>query len=155
MPDTAAPVELAKLKFDASCPGHARTDVGAGDQELVMDHPEAMGGTGLGMSPIQTYLAGFMGCTNSTIHKLAKKAGTTVDALDMTMEVEMDRRGLTMVEAIDLPFVSVTTVVNITTGASDEQLAEMKEGLSAWCPIAVTFKAAGTDVREVWNVTKP
>ena len=71
------------------------------------------------------------------------------------MEVEMDRRGLMMSEIVDLPFVSATTIVNITTSASDDQLAEMKEGLSQWCPIAVTFKAAGTDVREVWNVTKP
>lgn len=154
MPDSAPPA-TAKMVYEASCPAHARTDVSAGDMELVMDHPESMGGTGLGMSPIQTYLAGFLGCTNSTIHKLAKKTGTEVTALDMSMEVEMDRRGLTMVEPVDLPFVSITTIVNITTPADDAQLAEMKEGLSQWCPIAVTFKAAGTDVKEVWNVTKP
>jgi uncharacterized OsmC-like protein len=147
-------VEVAKLKFQASCPNHARTDVIAGDDELIMDHPVPRG-TGLGMSPIQAYLAGFMGCTNSTIHKLAKQAGTEVVALDLEMEVEMDRRGLMMQETIGLPFVSVTTTVNITTPATSEQLVEMKEGLSQWCPIAVTFKAAGTDVSEVWNVSKP
>ena len=153
MPD-AHTVEVAKMKFEASCPNNARTDVIAGSEELVMDHPEPRG-TGLGMSPIQTYLAGFMGCTNSTLHKLAKKAGTEIVALDLEMEVEMDRRGLMMSEIVAQPFVSATTIVNITTPASDDQLAEMKEGLSQWCPIAVTFKAAGTDVREVWNVTKP
>jgi len=152
MPDDHT-VEVAKMKFQASCPNHARTDVIAGDDELIMDHPEPRG-TGLGMSPIQAYLAGFMGCTSSTIHKLAGKAGTEVVALDLAMEVEMDRRGLMMQETVDLPFVSATTTVNITTPASDEQLAEMKEGLSQWCPIAVTFKAAGTDVQEIWNVTK-
>lgn len=147
-------LEVAKMKFQASCPNNARTDVIAGDDELIMDHPEPRG-TGLGMSPIQVYLAGFMGCTSSTIHKLAGQAGTEVTALDLEMEVEMDRRGLMMKEAIDKPFVSVTTTVNITTPASEDQLAQMKEGLSVWCPIAVTFKAAGTDVQEIWNVSKP
>ena len=142
MPDTHK-VEVAKMKFQATCPSNARTDVISGDEEIIMDHPEPRG-TGLGMSPIHTYLSGFLGCTNSTIHKLAKKAGTEVISLDLSMEVGMDRRGLVMDEIVSLPFVSATTTVNITTPATEEQLAEMKEGLSLWCPVAVTFKAAGT-----------
>lgn len=153
MPDTHK-VETATMTFQASCPNNARTDVLAGDQELIMDHP-APRGTGLGMSPIQTYLAGFVGCTSSTLHKLAKKAGAEVIALDLELAVEMDRRGLMMQEVVAQPFVSATTTVNITTDADEAQLAEMKAGLAEWCPIAVTFKAAGTDVHEIWNVTKP
>jgi len=153
MPDTHN-VQTAKMKFSASCPNNARTDVQMGEEEITMDHPEPRG-TGLGMSPIATYLAGFMGCTNSTVHKLAKKAGTEVVALDMDMEVEMDRRGLMMEEIVKHPFVSVTTTMNITIDATDDQLDEIKAGLSKWCPIAMTFKNAGTEVKEVWNVSKP
>ena len=147
-------VQVAKFKFEANCPNDARVDVVSGNEKLVMDHP-APRGTGLGMSPIQAYLSSFMGCTSSTIHKLAKKAGTEVIELNLAMEVEMDRRGLMMEEIVALPFVSATTTINITTPASDDQLDEMKSGLSEWCPIAVTFKAAGTNVKEVWNVSQP
>ncbi len=153
MPDGQT-VEVAKMKFSATCPNNARTDVVSGEEEIVMDHPEPRG-TGLGMSPIHTYLSGFMGCTNSTIHKLAKRAGTEVTALDLEMEVGLDRRGLTMDQVVELPFVYAKTIVNITIDASDEQLQEMKDGLSEWCPIAKTFKNAGTEVIEEWNVTRP
>ena len=105
MPDGQT-VEVAKMKFSATCPNNARTDVVSGEEEIVMDHPE-LRGTGLGMSPIHTYLSGFIGCTNSTIHKLAKRAGTEVTALDLEMEVGLDRRGLTMDQVVELSLIHI------------------------------------------------
>jgi putative redox protein len=154
MADTHQPPLKAKMKLQASCPHHARTDVSVGDHEVIIDEPEIRGGTDLGPSPVQVYLSSLLGCTNVITHKCAEANGVEITAMEIDAEVEVDRRGMSMVEETDLPFPAITLNISIATQADDAALEKVKSDLQKFCPVAKAMRASGTVITENWTVNR-
>jgi putative redox protein len=70
--------ETVKMKLSATCPGHARANILAGDHEIITDEPEARGGSNLGAAPVQTFMASLIGCKNVITNKCAHDLGVEI-----------------------------------------------------------------------------
>ena len=144
-----------RMKLEGRAISHARTDVSVRDVRTVIDEPLERGGTNQGLSPTETLMAALIGCTSVIGHKVAHRLGIELQAMSIRLEADFDRRGVTLQEEVAVPFPAVTLHVAVTTGASDAEIETLKRELAMFCPISKVIRAAGTDLKEVWAVTRP
>jgi len=144
---------LVTQKMQASCPSHTRTDISARHHETVIDEPEARGGSDLGLTPTETASAALLGCTNTIANRIAHSLDVEFEEFSIDMETDLDRRGVTLTEGVDVPFVEIRMDIHVKTSASEEQMDEIRRQLSMYCPVAKLFRQAGTNIIENWNVT--
>jgi uncharacterized OsmC-like protein len=143
------------MKLAGECASHARTDVAVRDVRVTIDEPVERGGTNAGLSPTETLMASLIGCTNVIAHKVARRNGVRLEAMSVRLEVEFDRRGVTLQEEVEVPFPSATLHIDITTDADDASIETLKRELAMFCPVSKVLRHAGTEIREVWTVARP
>lgn len=142
-------------KLEGRCTSHSRTDVTVRDRSMVIDEPLERGGTNQGFTPTETLMASLIGCTNVITHKVAHKNGVDIKSMNMRLEAQFDRRGVMLQEELDRPFSSVTLYIDMQTGADGAAVERVKRELAMFCPVSKVFRAAGIELKEVWNVTRP
>lgn len=147
---TANPSEVT-LKLEARSASHARSIVTARDVSVSIDEPMARGGTNTGLTPTESLIASLIGCANVVIHRLAHRDGVKISALEIDAAAQFDRRGVSLEEAIETPFPSVTLNIRIAADATPEQLAALQRDYPRFCPVATVMRAAGADVAERWS----
>lgn len=145
---------VVTYKFTAAATTHSRTDVNVRDVSSVIDEPVERGGTNQGLSPTETLMAALLGCTNTIFHKCADKHGVKLQKMSMRLEGRFDRRGVLLQEEVDVPFPAMTMFVDIVTDAPDAAVDAAKTDLHKFCPISKAIRASGTDLQEVWAVTR-
>jgi len=141
-----------KMRLEGVAQSHSRTDVGIRGLTKIIDEPIERGGSNLGMSPTETFAAALVGCTSVISHKIAEKNGVVFKALNIRLEADFDRRGVTLIEEVGVPFPAMTLFIDVTTDASQAQIDQIRHELSLYCPIAKVVRASGTQLNEVWNV---
>ena len=142
---------VVKLRSSARGISHSRTDVGIRDLTVSIDEPEARGGTNLGPAPTEAALAALAGCTNVIGNKCANKLGVDIGHLSIEITCEFDRRGVTLEEEIDVPFVALSQVVTSDGTATDDDLARVAQEVAKYCPLSKLFEQSGTALETVWQ----
>jgi putative redox protein len=145
---------VVKMRLQGASASHSRTDVSVRDVKVTIDEPIERGGTNLGLSPTETLFAALIGCTNVITHKVAHKHGVDIKAMNVRIEADFDRRGVQLMEEVDVPFPSLTLLVDITTDADVAVVETVRRELAMFCPVSKVFRHCGTDIKEVWNVTR-
>jgi putative redox protein len=148
------PKTIVRLKFDGACVSHARTDVSSRDLKVTIDEPVERGGTNRGPTPTETLMAALLGCTNVIAHKVAAAHGVHFNSMRLRIEADFDRRGVTLAEEIDVPFPRATLFIDVTTDADEASLAKVKRDLGKYCPLSKVVRQAGTELDEVWSVSR-
>ncbi len=148
------PKTVVGMKLDGACPSHTRTDVRARDVRTIIDEPTERDGTNRGLTPTETLMAALLGCTNVIAHRVAEAKGVHFTSMNIRLEADLDRRGVTLAEEIDIPFPRVTLFIDVTTDADEASLAEVKRDLGRFCPISKVLQQAGTKLEEVWSVSR-
>ncbi|MCK5443975.1 MAG: OsmC family protein [Rhodospirillaceae bacterium] len=146
---------VIKMNMHAECVSHARTDVAIRDLTVVVDEPLERGGTNLGAAPTEMLIAALAACTNVIGQKCAGKNGVEVTSLDINVETEFDRRGVTLAEEVEVPFPKITLNIDLVTPSSNEAVEGMKSDLRKFCPLAKVIRHSGTQLDEVWTVSQP
>jgi putative redox protein len=146
---------IVTQKLQGSCTSHSRTDVAVRDRAMIIDEPLERGGTNQGFTPTETLMAALVGCTNVITHKVAHKNGVDIKSMNIRLEAQFDRRGVTLQEEIERPFTAVTLHIDLETAADAAALERVKRELAMFCPVAKVFRNAGIDLKEVWNVSRP
>ena len=141
-------------KLEGNCVSHSRTDIAVRDLSVTLDEPLERGGTNKGLTPTETLMAALVGCTNVISHKVAHRVGVHIKSMNVRAEAQFDRRGVTLQEEIDVPFPAVTLYIELQTDADTALVERVKRELAMFCPLAKVLRAAGTEVREVWNVKR-
>ncbi len=141
-------------KLEGNCVSHSRTDIAVRDLSVTLDEPLERGGTNKGLTPTETLMAALVGCTNVISHKVAHRVGVHIKSMNVRAEAQFDRRGVTLQEEIDVPFPSVTLYIELQTDSDTASVERVKRELAMFCPLAKVLRAAGTEVREVWNVKR-
>ena len=144
-----------KWRVEGDAISHARTDVSVRGLSSILDEPIERDGTNLGMTPTETFVAALIGCTNVISHKIAHKNGITFESMRIRVEAEFDRRGVWLSEEVAVPFPSMTLLIDVTTSADDDQISQLQQELAMYCPIAKVIRMSGTELKEVWTVTRP
>ena len=52
-------------------------------------------------------------------------------------------------------FQKIRLVINVTTEAREADVEKIKADLHRFCPVSKVIRNSGTQVEEVWNVTRP
>ena len=146
---------VIKMRMEGVSKSHARTDVSIRGLTMTVDEPVERGGTNLGMTPTETLAAALVGCTNVISHKIAHKNGIDFVAMKIRLEADFDRRGVTLAEEVAVPFPAMTLHVDVTTTADEAQIEQVKRELAMYCPLAKLIRMSGTDLREIWTITRP
>lgn len=141
-------------RLHADCPTHSRTEVIVRDVRTVIDEPKERDGTNMGPTPTETLVAALVACTNVIGHKCAHKHGVEFEKMFIDAEAIFDRRGTQLLEEIEIPFPRIRLVINLTTSASEDSIEKVKADLHRFCPVAKVIRNAGTQIEEVWNVTR-
>ena len=123
-------------------------------EDLLVDHPTAVGGTGAGPSPGELLLAALAACTSVYVGRNAKRFGIPLESVHVGTSFE------TAHEPTDGPLDSlaylnrITKRVEIRGPLSAEQLAMVKFWVEH-CAIGETLQRGVTLVEEVVLVTDP
>ena len=141
-------------RIRGDCPSHARTDIATRDVRSVIDEPKERDGTNMGLTPVETMVAALVGCTNVISHKCARKHGVDFKAMSIEAESTLDRRGTQLLEEIEVPLPKIRLVINVTTDASEADVEKVRTDLHRFCPIAKVVRNSGTQIEEIWNVTR-
>lgn len=152
---TIKPKTVVTLRLKGACPSHSRTDITVRDLTFHVDEPVERGGTNLGPSPTETLLAALAACTNRIGHKVADANGVEIAAFAVDVEAKFDRRGVEMLEEIDVPFPEIHLHVEMATNAGEASVEKMKADLRRFCPISKVIRQSGTEIIEHWTVRRP
>ncbi len=74
--------------------------------------------------------------------------------MTLRLEADLDRRGVTLAEEIDIPFPRATLFIDVTTDADEARLAKVKRDLGRYCSLSKVLRQAGTRLDEVWSVSR-
>lgn len=138
------------LRANADCPSHSRADVKVRDLVFTIDEPEVRGGTNQGPTPTDTAVAAFIGCINVIGNKCAEQMGAEIGNLKIAAKCEFDRRGVTLEEEIEVPFISIKLTVHADGSANEVTLTQIGIETEKYCPLSKLFRAAGTEVEVLW-----
>ena len=142
---------VVKLRATGQGVSHSRTDIDVRDLTFAIDEPVARGGTNLGPAPTEAALAALAGCTNVIGHKCAGKLGVDIGHLAIEIACEFDRRGVTLAEEVDVPFVALRQVVISDGSLSDEDLQRVATEVAKYCPLSKLFEQSGTAIETTWQ----
>jgi putative redox protein len=142
-------------RIHGDCPTHSRTEISTRDVRTTVDEPKERDGTNMGPTPTETMVAALIACTNVISHKCAKKHGVEFKSMSIDAESMLDRRGTQLLEEIEVPFPTIRLVINVTTDASEADIEKVKSDLPRFCPVSKVIRNSGTELEEVWNVTRP
>lgn len=138
-----------------SAESHSRTLLKTRDLVDVSDEPEERGGTNEGFSPTELFESALIACTNVISHKVAKKNGINLMSYDIKLDAGFNRLGVMLKEEVNLPFEDMTLTIEVTTDASDDEMALLDKELSMFCPISKMILAAGTTIETKWIIKRP
>ena len=142
---------LVKLSVSGESVGHGSTDIKVRDLKATIDEPKERGGTNLAPTPTEYAYTALMGCTTSIGNKCAKQLGVDIGRLTYDMVVEFDRRGVMIMEEIDVPFPSIQLKVTSHGSASQAELDQVGVETAKYCAVSKLFMAAGTKVDVTWE----
>ena len=141
--------------IEAAATSHCRLEARARQHKVVIDEPEIRGGSDSAATPLETMLASYLACLNVIAHLIADEMGITLDALSMSLDAAFDTDGVRNTTPTTLPFPEIALTMNLTTGASDEEIARLRTDLERRCPVTVILTQAGTRIDATWNVRRP
>lgn len=139
-----------KLRATAECPSHSLANVAIRDLNVPIDEPVERGGTNLGPTPTDAALAALVGCTNVIAHKCAAHLKIDIGHLDIAVACDFDRRGVTLMEEVDVPFQAIQLRIQTSHVVADGDLQRLAHEVSKFCPLSKLFKQAGTIIEEEW-----
>ncbi len=139
------------IKLSGRGTSHARSETEIDGLTVVIDEPVARGGTNEGPSPTATAYAALIGCTNVIGSKCADKLGVDIGHLTFAMEVDFDRRGVLLMEEVDVPFTAIRLDVAADGPASQNDLDRVAAETAKYCPISKLYEKSGTDLTVTWR----
>ena len=139
------------IKLGGKGTSHARSETAIRDLVSVIDEPVERGGTNEGPSPTETAFSALIGCTNVTGSKCADKLGVDVGHMTFEMEVDFDRRGVMLMEEVDVPFKAIRLDVTVDGTLSQAELDNVGSETAKYCAISKLFENSGTDVTVTWQ----
>lgn len=146
------PKTIWTMTLDGVCETPTKTVVKSRGLTITMDEPKDRGGTNLGMMPLETMMAGLIGCTNVVSHKIAKANDIDIRDMSVRAEVTVNSAGTRLVAETDVPFPEVKLFIEFTTTSGDAAVDIIKRDLRRFCAVSKVLQQAGSKVEEIWTI---
>ncbi len=149
MIDTNQPAKLPQVNITVRAKSETptRLKVQSGKFKMIIDEPEAMGGTDMGPSPIQVLLMSLAGCLGVTGHAIARQKGLKLNDLKIEIKGNMNPcnfMGCSFEERAG--FQTINVVVNPKFEvATPEQIEDWLQETEKRCPVTDNIKT-GTHI---------
>jgi uncharacterized OsmC-like protein len=120
----------------------SRLKVQSGKFKMIIDEPEAMGGTNMGPSPIQVLLMALAGCLSVTGHAIAQQKGLKLNDLKIEIKGSMNPcnfMGCSFDERAGFQQINVIVKPDFEN-ASDAQIKDWLEETERRCPVTDNIK---------------
>ena len=141
--------------LEATATSRCRLEASTRQHTVIIDEPAVRGGSDSAATPLETMLASFLACLNVISHLIADEMGIEIEDLSMSLDAAFDTDGIRNTTPTTLPFPEIALTMNVTTSASDAEIAQLREDLGKRCPMTVVLTQAGTKINATWNVTRP
>ncbi len=141
---------LMTIKLGGKSTSHSRSELVVRDLVGIIDEPVERGGTNDGLAPTETAFSALIGCTNVIGNKCAKSLGVDIGNLSFEMEIDFDRRGVLLMEEVEVPFKAIRLSVTSDGPAEQADLDRVGVETAKFCPIAKLFENSGTDLTVKW-----
>ncbi len=118
------------------------------DKQVVIDEPQALGGTDQGPNPVELLLSCLGGCLNVVITSFAEKFGVQIDHLHIHVEGDIDPDGFTGKNPQVRPGVlGIRYHIDIESPSPSDKVQALLQHVEKVCPIKDTL--SGVPVRVV------
>ena len=144
---------VVKPSLTATNAAETKTVVRVRHLEVLVDEPKEKGGTDLAPTPLETVLAGLIGCEAVVLRIVAGAIGFKYDGLVFECEGEVDLRGARGVKGIRPYFDTVRLKINVTTDESEKKFKLLRRNVEQRCPVLNLFKDAGVTMHVEWRKT--
>ncbi len=141
------------IKLAGKGTSHSRSEMSVRDLVDIIDEPVERGGTNEGVAPTEAAFSALIGCTNVIGNKCAAKLGVDIGHLTFKMEVDFDRRGVLLMEEVEVPFKAIRLHVTADGPASQHDLDQVGIETAKFCPLAKLYENSGTDLTVTWQKT--
>ena len=134
---TEAPARArATYRAETSLIEGFQADVRARQHTIVIDEPEALGGSDTGASPIEAVLAGLVSCQAITYQVWAAKLGIALDRVTVDADGDIDLLGFFGIDPGVRPgFGDIRLTVTLDGPESRETYAALADTVDAHCPV--------------------
>jgi len=111
-------------------------DVRARQHTIVIDEPEALGGTDTGASPIEAVLAGLVSCQAISYRVWAAKLGIALDSVSVEADGDIDLLGFFGIDPdVRAGYGDIRLKVTLDGPESRETYAALADAVDAHCPV--------------------
>lgn len=145
--------ETSRLTASARSETPRHAEIRIGTHTVVIDDAVERGGTDQGPNPPETFLGSMAGCLNIQMNCLAKERGITMKNINLSIDADFDRRGVTWGEDVPLLFPLVRIAVTGKSDASRNKLAVLRRDMLRHCPMSQVLLEGGTRFRQKWVIT--
>jgi uncharacterized OsmC-like protein len=114
----------------------ARTNINVRGFNLIVDEPEALGGTDLAPNPVEYILAGYAGCINVVAHLVAKEQKIDLKNLEIDIKGNLNPArlfGTSFKERAG--YKNLEVVLRTTTKLGKEQKTKWLKEIEHRCPV--------------------
>jgi len=140
-----------KVKVSGKAETAARSRFSAGNNEIVIDEPKERHGTDEGASPLEHLVAALCGCTNVISSRIADEMGIILQNSEIEAIADLDGAVLSG-DPYTTVFPTVRLNVTTRTNASESQIEDLKQQLSARCPVAAMMRLSGAKMIDSWTL---
>jgi uncharacterized OsmC-like protein len=113
-----------------------RSEAALREHGLVVDEPEALGGTDAGPNPVELILAALGTCQEIPYRAYATALGIPLDQVAVKLTGEIDLKGFFAVDdAVRPGYRRISGTVQLQSSASDEELEKVRAAVNAHCPV--------------------
>ena len=146
---------IHRFHVEAAATSRCRLEARTRQHTVVVDEPEFAGGSDSAATPLETLLSSYLACLNVISNLIADEMGIEIADLAMSLDAAFDTTGVRDSKPATVPFPEIALTMNLTTSASDAEIARLREDLEKRCPVTVILARAGTEIDATWNVTRP
>jgi putative redox protein len=125
------------FRVDAKLVDRFQIEAVVGENTIVIDQPEAVGGNGAGPCPVEYILAGFAACILNVAYVVAGEREIEVRSLTVNVEGDLNPAKFMGIPAEDRPgFQSIRLVINIDADLTLDEKEDFLRAVEARCPVS-------------------
>jgi len=118
--------------------------------EVSMDEPESLGGTNVGMNPVELLLSALGGCMAVLVPAFAAEHGLQIDDVSISLEGDLDPDGFLGRSDVRPGFQDIRVKLNVKSPEPRERIEELMELVFERCPVKDTL--CGVPVSETYTL---
>ncbi len=113
-----------------------RSEVELRQHRLIIDEPEALGGSDQGPNPVELILAALGSCQEITYRAFATALGIPLDSVRVELTGDIDLRGFFAVDPDVRPgYEAIRGTVHLESSADPETLEQLRQAVNQHCPV--------------------